>query len=199
MHFLHGTQIFSGYGPSFFRALLFDFFNVLAQPTFQCFKVLRRFVKVVLIQIRKFEDILGQIKVISQEQNQIAHKLLIVKNRLFQHIKNNLLRRKIDLRRFCRKLFHNIIRKSMEGADLCRNTKSLINSITQLSNRLVRIGDHNDLSRIYILFLNQILDLCSHRCSFSRTCTSYQQAVVIIGNYCTALFFVQLNIGVDLF
>ena len=87
----------------------------------------------------------------------------------------------------------------MEGADLCWNAKSFIDSITQFSNRLVRIGDHNDLSRIYILFLNQILDLCSHRCGFSRTCTSYQQAVVIIGNYCTALFFVQLNIRVDLF
>ena len=49
----------------------------------------------VLIQVRKFENILGQIKVISQEQNQIAHELLVVKNRLFQHIKNNLLGRKI--------------------------------------------------------------------------------------------------------
>ena len=153
----------------------------------------------VLIQIRKFEDILGQIKIISQEQNQVTHELLVVKNRLFQHIKNNLLGREIDLRRFFRKLFHNIIRKSMKGADLCGNTKSLIDSITQFSNRLVRIGDHNDLSRIYILFLNQILDLCSHRRGFSRTCASYQQAVVIIGNYCTALLFIQLDIRVNLF
>ena len=122
-----------------------------------------------------------------------------MKNRLFQHIKNNLLGRKIDLRRFCRKLFHNIIRKSMKGADFCRDAKSLIDSITQFSNCLIRIGDHNDLSRIYILFLNQILDLCSHRCGFSRTCTSYQQAVVIIGNYCTALLFIQLDIRVNLF
>jgi len=87
----------------------------------------------------------------------------------------------------------------MEGTDLCRNAKPLIDSVTQFSNRLVRIGDHNDLSRIYILFLNQILDLCSHRCGFSRTCASYQQAVVIIDNYCAALFFIQPNIRVNLF
>ena len=94
--------------------------------------------------------------------------------RLIVHTVENLLGRKIDLRRFFRKLFHNIICKSMKGADLCGNTKSLIDSITQFSNCLVRIGDHNDLSRIYTLLLNQILDLCSHRCGFSRTCTSYQ-------------------------
>ena len=86
----------------------------------------------------------------------------------------------------------------MERAYLRWNTKSLIDSITQLPNRLICIGYYNDLLRIYILFLDQILDLCGHRRGFPRTSTSYQQAIVVICNHRTALLFIQLNIGVDL-
>ena len=57
---------------------LFNLFDVFAKPTLQRFKILFCLIKMELIRIVKLEYILGQIKVISKEQNQITHQLLVI-------------------------------------------------------------------------------------------------------------------------
>ena len=153
----------------------------------------------VLVQVREFECIFSQVEIIPQKQHQIAHELLIMKDSFLQHIKDNLLGGKVDLRRLRGKLLHNIIRKSVEGADLSRNSQALIDSLPQLSNRLVGVGDHDNLAGVDVLFIHQILYLRGHGRRLSRTGASHQKAVVVICDHRAALFLIQLYLWVDLF
>ena len=150
-----------------------------------------------LIKVVEFEYILGQIEVISKEQNEIAHQLLIVEYRLFKHIKNDLIRGKVDFRRFNREALHNIKSKLMERADFCRNFESFVYSVNELPNSFLSIGNHHDFLGIYMLFLNEILNLCRHRCGLACTCTGNQKAIIIIGHNGSSLLIVKTNLRID--
>ena len=150
-----------------------------------------------LIKVVKLEYILGQIEVISKEQNKIAHQLLIVEYRLFEHIKNDLIRRKVNVRRFNRESLHNIKSKLVERADFCRNFETFVNSINKFSYSFLGIGNHHDFLGIYMLFLNEILNLCRHRCGLACTCTGNQKAIIIIGYDGSSLLIIKTNFRVN--
>lgn len=109
-------------------------------------------------------------------------------------IKNDLIRGKVDFWRFNRKTFYNIKSKLVKRADLCRYFKSLVNSINELPDSFLGIGNHHDFLGIYMLLLNEILNLCRHGCSFSCTCTGNQKAIIIIGYNSPSLLIVKTNL-----
>ena len=150
-----------------------------------------------LIKVVELKYILGQIEIISKEQNEIAHQLLIVEYRLFKHIKNDLIRGKVDFRRFNREALHDIKSKLVERADLCRNFESFVNSINELSDSFLGIGNHHDFLGIYMLFLNEILNLCSHCCGLACTCSGNQKTIIIIGYDGSSLLIVKTNLRID--
>lgn len=105
----------------------------------------------------------------------------------------------VHLRGRCEKLLHNIICKGMKSADFSWNAQALIDVLLQFSNRLVGIGDHNDLAGVDTLFILEILYLRRHGCRLSRISTSHQKAVIIICDHCATLFSIQLYLWVNLF
>ena len=125
--------------------------------------------------------------------------MFIAENRLFQHFKNDLIGRKVDLRRFSREFLDNVKGKRMKSADFCRDPKSLIDPLLQLTDGFSRVGNHNDFFRMDPLLFHQVFDLCCHRGGLACTCSGYQQTVVIIRNNCTALLFIQPDHRIDIF
>ena len=86
----------------------------------------------------------------------------------------------------------------MECADLRGNLESLVNALLQFADCLSGIGNNDDLFRMDALFLHQIFDLSRHSGSLTGTGTCNQQAMVIIRNNRTALFFIQFDYGINI-
>ena len=197
MNLLNRAQILPGDRPGLPGALLLHFFDVLAQAAFQRLKILGGLVEMVLIQIRKLKYIFRKIKIVPQEQHQIPHQGLIVKNGLLQHVKDDLVGGKVDLRRLRGELLYNIKGKGVEGTDFCRDSQPSIDTVPKLSNRLVGIGDDNNLLGIDTFPLHQIFYLCRHGGRLAGAGARHKETVVVVSDDRPPLFLVQLNAGVD--
>ena len=152
----------------------------------------------ILVKIFKFKYILSQVKVIPQKQHQISHELLIVEDHALQHVRNNLIRREINLRRLSGELFYDLKCKGVKGANLCRDSKPLVDSLLQFTDCLVGIRNHDDLFWIHLFSLYQIFHFRRHRSGFTSSGTGYQQTVIVVCDDGTPLLVIQTDIRVDL-
>ena len=59
------------------------------------------------------------------------------------------------------------------------------------------VSEQHDFLGIYMLFLNEILNLCRHRCGLACTCTGNQKAIIIIGHNGSSLLIVKTNLRID--
>ena len=86
----------------------------------------------------------------------------------------------------------------MKRRDLSGYLQTSVNASFQLVDCFVGVGDNDHIFRRHVLLFDQIPYFGRHRGGLARSGASHDKTVVVVGDDRSALFWVELDAGVDI-